>query len=54
MLNQSVKSKAKLKNRAYQYSVKKIDSAELECLLSEAQELANIPGSSILTLKGKR
>lgn len=33
---------------------KKINGSELEYLLSETQELANILGSSILTLKGKR
>jgi len=32
---------------------KKIDSARLEYLLNETKELANILGSSILTLKGK-
>ena len=33
---------------------KKINSAELEYLLNETKELANVLGSSILTLKGKR
>ena len=33
---------------------KKIDSARLEYLLNETKELANILGSSILTLKGKK
>ena len=33
---------------------KKIDSDELRFLLGETKELANILGSSILTLKGKR
>ena len=33
---------------------KKIDNAKLEYLLNETKELANILGSSILTLKGKR
>jgi len=33
---------------------KKIDSPQLEYLLNETKELANILGSSILTLKGKR
>ncbi|MBN2272519.1 MAG: four helix bundle protein [Sedimentisphaerales bacterium] len=33
---------------------KKIDSDELRFLLSETKELANILGSSILTMKGKR
>ena len=33
---------------------KKINGSELEYLLNETQELANILGSSILTLKGKR
>ena len=32
---------------------KKINSAQLEYLLNETKELANILGSSILTLKGK-
>ena len=32
---------------------KKIDSARLEYLLNETKELANMLGSSILTLKGK-
>ena len=34
--------------------VKKISSPELKYLLNETKELANILGSSILTLKGKR
>jgi four helix bundle protein len=33
---------------------KKVNSAELEYLLSETKELANILGSSILTLKGRK
>jgi len=33
---------------------KKINSTQLECLLNETRELANILGSSILTLKGRR
>ena len=33
---------------------KKINNAQLEYLLNETQELANIMGSSILTLKGKK
>jgi four helix bundle protein len=33
---------------------KKINDAQLEYLLSETKELANILGSSILTLKGKK
>ena len=33
---------------------KKINSPQLEYLLNETKELANILGSSILTLKGKR
>ena len=33
---------------------KKINNAQLKCLLSETKELANILGSSILTLKGKK
>ena len=33
---------------------KKINSEQLDYLLQETQELANILGSSILTLKGKR
>jgi len=33
---------------------KKINSARLEYLLNETKELANILGSSILTLKGKK
>jgi len=33
---------------------KKINSAQLEYLLNETKELANILGSSILTLKGKK
>jgi four helix bundle protein len=33
---------------------KKIRNAKLDYLLNETQELANILGSSILTLKGKR
>ena len=33
---------------------KKINNAQLEYLLNETKELANILGSSILTLKGKR
>jgi four helix bundle protein len=33
---------------------KKIDSPQLKYLLTETKELANILGSSILTLKGKR
>ena len=33
---------------------KKINNAQLEYLLNETQELANILGSSILTLKGKK
>ena len=33
---------------------KKINSAQLEYLLGETKELANILGSSILTLKGKK
>ena len=33
---------------------KKINNAQLEYLLSETQELANILGSSVLTLKGKK
>jgi len=33
---------------------KKINNAQMEYLLSETKELANILGSSILTLKGKR
>jgi len=33
---------------------KKINSKQLDYLLQETQELANILGSSILTLKGKR
>ena len=33
---------------------KKINSAQLEYLLDETKELANILGSSILTLKGKK
>ncbi len=33
---------------------KKIHNGQLEYLLSETKELANILGSSILTLKGKR
>jgi four helix bundle protein len=33
---------------------KKISSPELKYLLNETKELANILGSSILTLKGKR
>lgn len=33
---------------------KKINNAQLEYLLNETQELANILGSSILTLKGRK
>ncbi|MBA7474835.1 hypothetical protein ES707_10193 [subsurface metagenome] len=33
---------------------KKINSAQLEYLLDETKELANILGSSVLTLKGKK
>ena len=33
---------------------KKVNSPQLEYLLNETKELANILGSSILTLKGKR
>ncbi|MBN2183120.1 MAG: four helix bundle protein [Sedimentisphaerales bacterium] len=33
---------------------KKIKNTQLECLLKETKELANILGSSILTLKGKK
>ncbi len=33
---------------------KKINSAQLEYLLGETKELANISGSSVLTLKGKK
>lgn len=33
---------------------KKINNARLEYLLNETEELANILGSSILTLKGKK
>ena len=33
---------------------KKIDNPQLRYLLSETQELANILGSSVLTLKGKK
>ena len=33
---------------------KKINSAQLEYLLGETKELANILGSSVLTLKGKK
>jgi hypothetical protein len=33
---------------------KKINNAQLNYLLDETEELANILGSSVLTLKGKR
>jgi four helix bundle protein len=33
---------------------KKINNSELEYLLSETKELANMLGSSVLTLKGKK
>jgi len=33
---------------------KKINNTQLECLLNETQQLANILGSSILTLRGKK
>jgi four helix bundle protein len=33
---------------------KKINNTRLDCFLKETKELANILGSSILTLKGKR
>ena len=33
---------------------KKINNVQLECLLNETKELANILGSSVLTLRGKR
>ncbi len=33
---------------------KKINNVQLECLLNETKELANILGSSALTLRGKR
>jgi len=33
---------------------KRIDSPQLQNLIKETREIANIPGSSVLTLKGKR
>jgi len=35
-------------------NAKKINNVQLECLLNETKELANILGSSVLTLRGKR
>jgi len=66
MQNQSSKVKTELKNRAYQYSIKIIDFIDilpkdisfhtiLKQLVRSATSIgANILGSSILTLEGKK
>lgn len=59
---QNSKSKIELKYRAYEYSIKLIgfpdtlpkDESNQVVTLGETKESANILGSSILTLKGKR
>jgi len=48
MQNRNPKPKTYLKRRAYQYSIR------ISFKLNETKELANILGSSILTLKDKK